>query len=81
MTWSFQRQDDALIVTFDEPISEGWSELFEALKDELASGVKVVVFANDLPTTSVTTAEVFHALIQYLSGSGVQVHRSASPSP
>ena len=76
MTWDLERHADTLIVTFRMPVSEGWSELFDALKAELRSGAREVVFPNDLPTISLTTQEVFHALINYLTGSGVEVHRA-----
>jgi len=75
MTWDLDRQDDTLIVTFHMPIAEGWSELFDALKAGLESGARVVFFPNDLPMISSNATEVFHALINYLIGSGVQVHR------
>jgi hypothetical protein len=75
MTWNLERRDDTLIVTFQMPVSEGWSELFDALKAELGSGARVVVFPNDLPRISLTTTEVFDALIHYLIGSGVEVRQ------
>lgn len=79
MTWDLERHADTLVVTFQMPISEGWSELFDALKAELGSGARAVVFPNDLPMISVTTQEVFRALINYLTGSGVEVHRATKP--
>jgi hypothetical protein len=77
MTWDLERHDDTLVVTFHMPISEGWGELFDALKAELESGARVVVFPNDLPAVSLNASEVFHALINYLVGSGVQVQQTS----
>ena len=76
-TWDLERRKDVVIVGFEAPISEGWSELFEAVKTEVETGARFAVFPTEIPPTSAAGRAVFQELVRYLIRSGVTVERAA----
>jgi len=70
VTWDLDRRSDTLVVGFQHSVSEGWSELFEAMKGEVAAGVRFVVFSKDIPRISPAGMAIFRELVRYLIGAG-----------
>jgi hypothetical protein len=58
--------------------STDWGDLFDAVKDEVDNGASTFVFPRDLSHLSTAGMDVFHALIQYLAGTGATVLREGT---